>query len=303
MNTTVVIGPFRLQGANAMHNDLCQGIVAPSALAGFGHAKERELAQEKAPLSLLGTGIIVHDYEIPQGQAKLPLSGSDLRSGKGAASIVAARTAHATISLVLELAPRADPEEVSADGLKDAAKFLASTCAGGRLGGGVLHPIYQGRFRTTFGIANDRHELRDLLRKSPGGWILKDRHDLLVDLSKQFDDPINALLHALVAVPIDEDERVKAEANSKARIMRKRNVPGVVVPIAVGYAAIERPKARRTLRSPKGEYLHAYAESVTSLGEYVHLGRSLRQEGADIFENALWRYRPEGQALFVARGA
>lgn len=303
MSTIVVFGPYRLQGCNAMHNDLCQGIVAPSALAGFAHATDLKLRAEGNPLGIAGAGVIVHDHEFAPGQPKLPLSGSDLRSGKGAASIVATRTVDATISLIVEIVEPSFPDEISHDDTKDAVNEISALVAGSRLGGGVLHPIFNGRFRTTLGIAYDQNTLRMFLRRHPGGWFLKDRHDLLTDLARQFDDPMDALLHALVMVPLDEAEMAKVEAAPKARIKRRRNVPGAVVPVAVGYAAIETPKARRTLRSPKGTHLHVYAESVTSLGEYVHLGRTLRHEEGGIFDGAIWRYRPDGNALFVARGA
>jgi CRISPR type I-F-associated protein Csy2 len=299
----VVVGPYRLQGGNAMHNDLCQGIVAPTALAGFAYATDLKLRADGNPLGIVGAGVIVHDHEFAAGQAKLPPNGNDLRTGKGAASIVAARTVDATISLVLEIVEPSFPDELSHDDTKDAVKEMCTLVDGRRLGGGVLMPIYRGRFRTTLGIAYEQSELRTFLRRHPGGWFLKDRHDLLEELTRQFEDPMDALLHALVMVPLDEAEMAKAEAAPKTRIKRRRNVSGAVVPVAVGYAAIETPKARRTLRSPKGAHLHVYAESVTSLGEYVHLGRSLRHDDRGIFDGAIWRYRPDGNALFVARGA
>lgn len=301
--STLVVGPYRLQGGNAMHNDLCQGVVAPSALAGFAHATDLKLRADGNPLGIAGAGVIVHGYEFAAGQPKFAPSGSDLRSGKGAASIVASRTVDATISLVLEIVEPSSPNELSNDDAKDAVEGVRALIDGGRLGGGVLVPIFRGRMRTTHGIAHGRGDLRTFLRQHPGGWILKDRHDLLMELGARFDDPMEALLHALVMVPLDDVELEKAEAAPRSRIKRRRNVPGALVPVAIGYAAIETPKARRTLRKPKGDYLHVYAESVTSLGEYVHLGRSLRSEDGGIFDDAIWRYRPTGSALFVARGA
>jgi CRISPR type I-F-associated protein Csy2 len=295
----VITGPYALSNVNAMNNDLVTGIIAPSGLAGLDHKIARELAEAGSPMTTRGTGAIVHWHFVNAGHPKLPLSRDEFQQGKAGAAILDEITAHAEVSLLVRLSKRADVDRdlITDARLVEAKDSVARTIASGRLSGSSLHLVRESQTRR--GTATDLHRGEDAVKERfktlPRGRLLIDRRDLLNQLIAEGRDPLDAVLDAIALLPSEDEAPDKGQAVSHRRL-----TGGIIVPVAVGYLALEEPKFRRTHRFPMGRYRHAYAESLTSLGEYRSI-RSLAHEDGDATEKALWRYESDpGRGLVYA---
>jgi CRISPR type I-F-associated protein Csy2 len=295
----VITGPYTLSNINAMSNDLVAGIIAPSGLAGLDHKIARDLAAAGSLLTTGGTGAIVHWHSVNAGHPKFPLSRDEFQEGKGAAAILDEITAQAKASLLVRLEVRDDtnPDEVTDERVAEAAVIVAQAIASGRLSGSSLHMSRDrhDKIETVTKVCRDINEVKAHFKALPKGRLLVDRSDLLKQLVAEGRDPLDALLDAIAIMPLNVET-----AGEDKTITYGRLTEGVIVPVAVGYVALEELKFRKTHRFPVGRYAHAYAESLTSLGEYRSI-RSLAHHEGDPTKGALWRYESDpSQGLVYA---
>lgn len=269
-----VIKGLNVKGVNAEGNGVTAGLSGlPTAICGFSEV----LQLKKIIGSVKGTAVGVHQFDLfsnKQVNGYFPCitrntnaynsdKSSDMKKFISP-SIVMEVKGDMIISLVIKHELRGNKLKVS-DKIED---FLI----GSRLMGGTcfsyesVESFYDGE------PANEMDDFDKSIRKLSGVNFLKNRADLMIG------NPLDAILDALKVT------RMNGEST--------RNQSGWIVPIAVGFEAIETPKKRMNLRR---DVPHVYVEDMTSLGEFISLSRSMKND----FDDLYWHYKQENNHYFV----
>lgn len=284
MNIHVVIGPLTVDGMTAQQPDIVAGYPAPTAVAGLGHKFALDLsASGKFRVRSAGTAVIVHDHSLMEGHVKLPLEDkAKIRQNKGA-NILDERRARVTASLIIQLECVTDVED---EALLAAAERIVPTLY---FGGGKVFPKAEGT-TSKVTVAKSGEALIEAIYSLPAGYALVDRSDLL-DGAPTDRDPLDALLDILELVPHDAGE-------GQAAYSRRNR--GWLVPVFVGYQAIERQRQRSGLRSPDA-VAHVFAESVYSVGEFRSI-RSMISQDSGSLSRAFWKHthNPRTETFLVS---
>ena len=294
MECTIVLPDLRCNQVNLIANEMVASATSPTALVGWAHALQRDVVASGFPVEFVGAAIAVEDFQLHRGHAKLTPE-----EGKESASIREDKTGSLTFALVLsarfdpDLVEEAMPEvehERQPAILLDLARraVLSSRFAGS--------PIFPGPGFAQAKVALDARSLRSALWPVRRSWLLVDRSDLLEGL-----DPAARLGRILDVAQIvevkpeppadKEGGKAKKEKEAKQAPRRARvyDGPGIVVPTMVGYQAIETPKDRPIGRNAPEGTRHVFAETLTSLGEFVAVSQRLRASAEAPLSDALWR--------------
>jgi CRISPR type I-F-associated protein Csy2 len=155
--------------------------------------------------------------------------------------------------------------------------------------GGKVFPMSMGR-KSDVIVARTRQDLARELGRLPAGFLLVDRADMLEN--RQDDqDSLDALLDIVESRPQMVDDK---------DVQYARRYGGWLVPIFIGYQAIERMRKRSGLRHD-GAIGHVFAESVYSIGEFKSV-RGLIAKGGDLLSSTFWKhqYNPSTETYFVS---
>jgi len=280
----VVIGPLTVDGMTAQQPDIVAGYPAPTAVAGLGHKFALDLsASGSFRVRSAGTAVIVHDHSTMEGHVKLPLENkTKIRQNQGA-NILDERRARITASLIIQLECETDVEDVA---LLAASERIVPTLY---FGGGKVFPKAAGTAAKVV-VAKGGEELIEAIYALPAGYALVDRSDLLNNAPSDR-DPLDALLDIVEWVPQDAGE---------GQMSYSRRNRGWLVPVFVGYQAIERKQQRSGLRNPDA-VAHVFAESVYSVGEFRSV-RSMISQGSTSLPLAFWKhtYNPQTETFLVS---
>ena len=269
----LVIPNYRAQNVNAEANQYVAGLPAITGFTGFAHQQIR-LLNQPIDMGLLenGTAIVIHDFHLRAGHPRCPAYMKD-ENGSEAASIVEEFKADIQLSLLIRVGidkSRLDEDDevddIADNMLKnhfigeqhnDATRYYANPTLQNRINHSFLaggHCIKTGKV----GFLRNS-ELSDWLKKemSPG-YFIKDRYDLLAEDKAEGIAPLDSVLNSMTVFKTDD--------NSEYQRGRK----GWIIPVAVGYQAIELPQQRPQAR---GGHPHVYAEPVTGLAEAVSAKR------------------------------
>ena len=320
----LVLPHLRIQNANAIGSPLTHGFPSITAFTGLMWALERKLAQAGVPLRLHGVGVVCHHHQeqVTQGYVRsFNLTRNPVDKDGSTAAIVEEGRMHLQITLVLSVSEkptRGTPAALVQGNeaqLKDWAAQAGHILAGMRVAGGSVLPTRRvpgQRVLPWMAIVPDdpvaaAKEFQRWRRQWLPGFALVGRDDLLAQRlqhlrTTQADATLlDAWLHAarfnLAPVPLEDGAFAKDGAVQWADPQRKKG-SGWIVPIAVGYAALE-PTAH-----PAGQVRNArdasvplrFVESVYSLGEWIspHRLRSLPE--------LLWHAETdEAQGLYRCR--
>lgn len=293
MKRYVLAGPFHVTDCTAVVGTFVAGVAQPVTTVGFVESLSRKVAEATSgSVTLVGGAVIVHEASFLDGHPKFPPSESR-QSGKGdlsGAEMIDVILARMTATFLLEAHVAGDPEDTPG-AMKDAMRVLSGRIALHRFAGGAMRPAPRHRELPLVNGMMDEAEAIVALRLYPKGFLLRDRRDLLAP--QEGEDALDVVLRHKVLRPPSNDKEVWRKAE-----------PGATAPISVGYRAIETPKARRTHRPAPDAPLHVYAESVCSLGEWVHLNRILRAR-EDPLAGLVWKpyvHDPSGLLYASATG-
>lgn len=276
MTQIVFCGPFRLNDANALTGQVIAGVAQPITTIGFAEALARHLRDATGNrVEIASAAVAVHSCSFLDGHPKFPPKRKEQVNKKNpnlaGAEMIDGPLVRADVTFLLEIAPvpGAQVQEGDVESVIDTLRRKVLTF---RYAGGTLHPRKAGTELVTGPFAGK--DLTDALKALPPGFLLKDRSDYLATRAKDTPDTLDVLIElaSLKKVETKRWERV---------------VPGTLAPISVGYRAIELPKCRRTQRQAPDAPLHVYAESLASVGEWVHLSRLVRAGGS--LDGFLWR--------------
>lgn len=273
LSTYLVVGPVSIDGMTAQQPDIVAGFPAPTAVAGLGHKFALDLSSAlDGSVKSEGSAVVVHDHSMMAGHVKLPLEDkAKIRANKGAA-ILDERRARVTVSLIFSLEFSKDVQDAV---LIETAERLVPAMY---FGGGKVFPSLDG-YRTKVLIAKGQDGLKTVLSEIPAGFVLLDRSDLLKASTKD-KDPLDALLDIVEFTPQDAGD---------GEVRYSRSYPGWLVPVFVGYQAIERKQNRQGLRHGSAVG-HVFAESIYSVGEFRSL-RGMLAKDPKTLASAFWKHR------------
>lgn len=295
----VVIPSLQVRDFNAEANQYVVGIPSMTGFTGFGHGLERYLQTLGWSLAVEGVAVMLHELELHAGHPKCPAA---LQGAKDFINppIIEEIKGDLRVTLVIRLVGEDSDALVTQveNSFSTPALRLALTqwiysnpCCGGScqdMKGLRLIPATEQQ--------DDEYLLAMLQRLQPqdkGFWVVP-RYDLLLQHQLEGQDVLDALF--------DTQRRTQQKLESQTEPRWRRdawiwNEKRWLVPLAVGYQAIEAPQQREGARDGAR---HVYAEPLTSIGELVYATHWLWQ--ADFtFEHVFWvhRYDAQQQIYFV----
>lgn len=274
----IAVGPVSVHDLAANHPDIIAGYPMPTAVAGFGYKLGLDISRHVGNLfKVAGTAVVVHAHSELVGHSKNPVE----TPGKDAAPIIDEFRARAELSFVIALHDIGyDDDGVDPAYLDEAARLLERKVPEWLFGGGKIFPMVG---RTAVRVSS--HDgLAATLRELPPGFVLVDRHDLMEKRVSEGRDTLDALLDII------EFHDANAGNDGFERLWERRQ-PGWIVPLCVGFQAIETPRMRKKSRINDGVTPHLYGESIYSVGEYKSLRTLVAVNGDEALEGAFWRHR------------
>ena len=305
IDALILLPRLRVENVNAISSPLTWGFPSPTAFTGFTHALQRQFGADQAALE--SVAIVCHRFDPQVDKSGYRLRFNQPRypvkpNGKAASSIEGGR-AHMEVSLLIG-ARWLDDDFDAADGREFAAALydaaMTMRLAGGSLvprasaarGGKKLEAECLELHESPEEIKQSFHKLR---RRLLPGFSLISRHGLLqehlAELRKS--DPGATELDALMDLccvhvdPVAGPEGGEPPG-TKAEWKMSRALPGWLVPIPMGYAAISglyEPGAVRNARDRETPF--RFVESVYSMGEWISPHR------VDNPLSLLWRHQAE----------
>ena len=313
----LVLPRLRIQNANAISSPLTWGFPSMTAFVGLGQALERRLAGDLA-LQFLSVGVVCHRFQAQTTRSRYThsfhLTRNPVDKDGDTAAIVEEGRMHLELTLIFgvygDTVAGRDAGRHAA-----AAQRVGEVLAGMRVAGGSVLPPLRGR-RTTPYMAllpsddADGSAFRALRRQWLPGFALVSRDDLLRTHQAWLRQhkPDASLLHAwldasrlnhrAVREPVidrDSGQPVVDTATGQPRTQvswTARRLPGWVVPIPVGYGALEaQPHAPGSVAGARDPRLpFRFVESLYSLGQWISPHRL--QRPADL----LWFSHADAEA-------
>lgn len=289
----VVIPCLQVRDFNAESNQYVVGIPAMTGFTGFGHGVERELKRLGWELQVEGVAVMLHDLRLHEGHPKCPAA---MQGAKDFINppIIEEIKGDMSVTLILRLVG----EESDTLGRKVENAFntlelrnaLTSWMYGNPCCGGSCQDMKGLRLIPATEQAGDEYLLKTLQRlqqHDKGFWVVP-RHDLLLEHQADGQDVLNALF--------DTQRRTKQKLENDTEAYWRRDAwirqeKRWLVPLAIGYQAIELPQARSGVRKNSR---HVYAEPLTGLGELVYASHWLWQANF-AFERVFWVHRHDAQ--------
>lgn len=285
----VVIPGLQVKDFNAESNQYVVGIPAMTGFTGFGHGLERELNRLGWALQVEGVAVMLHDLQLHEGHPKCPaamLGAKDFINPP----IIEEIKGDMRVTLVLRLVGNYDDEALS-EKLEDRFASVemrqalydwihAHPCCGGS-----CHDLKALRLLVATETEDDAvllKALRRLQQHDKGFWVVP-RDDLLSERQAEGQDVLDALL--------DTQRRMKQADGHWRRDGWIGDEKRWLVPLAIGYQAIETPQPRHGVRKAAP---HLYAEPLTGLGELVYASHWLWR--ADfVMDSVFWVHRHDAQ--------
>ena len=302
----LVLPHLRIQNANAIGSPLTHGFPSITAFTGLMWALERKLAQAGVPLRLHGVGVVCHRHQeqVTQGYVRsFNLTRNPVDKDGSTAAIVEEGRMHLQITLVLsvsECSPGTPAALVQGNEAQwaDWAQKAGDIVAAMRVAGGSVLPSRSApgqRVRPWMALVPDdpeaaSREFRRWRRQWLPGFALVGRDDLLAQRLQHLQSTqpeatlLDAWLHAARfnhQALLSEDGSYPPDGKVKWGDPLRAQGSGWIVPIPVGYAALEKAahpaglvRNARDARVPL-----RFVESVYSLGQWIgpHRLRSLQE--------------------------
>lgn len=317
MSQAILVLPhLHIQNANAIGSPLTHGFPSITAFTGLMWALERKLTQAGVPLQLQGVGVICHDHQeqVTRGYVRsFNLTRNPIGKDGNTAAIVEEGRMHLQLTLVLAVAEKRARDAPAAlvpgneTQLAEWAHRAGDVLAAMRVAGGSVlppRPMPGRRVRPWLAIvAQDPQAAASQFQRWRRQWLpgfaLVGRDDVLAHrlqhlrASRPEATLLDAWLHAVrfnYQPMTDEAGQPPPDGKVLWEDPLRPKGSGWVVPISVGYAALETSAhAAGQVRNARDTALPLrFVESVYSFGQWIspHRLHSL--------EHLLWR--PETDA-------
>ncbi|MGV6810107.1 MAG: type I-F CRISPR-associated protein Csy2 [bacterium] len=293
----ITLPNMQLQDANIESNAFVSGLPAMTAFTGYGHALERWLHHQDWALYVEGVAVLLHSLAPHRGHPKCPdaLQGTKIKDIKNP-RIIEELKADLSVTLVFHLVGDDSDDELleqlETDFDDDEFRqqltdwVYHTPCCGGHCQAvDSIDTLTETEDGTASKARIQRH-LRRLELRRPS-WFIIPRHDLIQHAQQQGLDSLDALFNAVRLRKMDEHSNKKYY----------RDQDGWIIPLAVGYQALETPQQRPATRKAQA---HVYAETLTGLGELLHAKKVLALNHFTL-NDFLWVHRtnPEQHLYYV----
>jgi CRISPR-associated protein Csy2 len=264
MRKFLIISNIKIEEANAFSSPYTVGFPAIPAFAGFMHRMQRELIPKYIDLKFTKIGIICNDFDLRayrdstnSGRAYSVIEKRHpLKSDGKTDSFIEEPLCNLETTIVFEYdGVRKVKEESFIDDIEVLLSSKVKIASGNIV-----------NFGKVFLKRIDDHSVEDekkLLRMLNRGFAIVNRRDLIEEDMKQ--NNLNAFDSVLSFIQVNS-KAIKNE-DKVEWIRSKKNSSGWFVPISVGYQGISKLGHAENQRS--NAYLHRFAESVVTLGEFV----------------------------------
>lgn len=282
----VVFPQMHIKDFNAESNQYVAGIPAMTAFTGYGHALERRIQAEKWRLNVEGVVVLLHEMRLHEGHPKCPAASQGAKDFINP-PIIEEIKGDMRVTLVFRLTWNKRDREAREwvrdvfDDFKPADwqclsdwAFSFPCCGGSCQGMGDIALLRDDS-------KDNVHELQAFLQpilRQDRAYVIRSREDLLQDVQAEGQDALDGLFDTMRVV---QDEHGQW----------KRKQAGWLVPLAVGYQAIEAPQPRQGVRK---NARHIYAEPLTGLGELVYASHWLWQADFSL-DSVFWVHRHDAQ--------
>lgn len=283
----LILRNLTVYGMRAEQSQIVFGGISPTAVTGFAHKLCLDINRHmrRCLLQDISAALVIHDYVISKGSPKRP----PLKKGRPEElpTVLDDRRANGVVSLIIQIDVNVPGRQISL--IKDEIVHAVTQRLSGMLFGG-------GRIISRLTNQNVllENELEDVIegikhnRLLNKGFILRDRRDILESSVDSENDPLDVVLDYL------SYEQVGDGANK----WKRKHQEGWIVPIFVGYQALEPPVYRVTSRFPERTYKHAYAESIISLGQYLSVkALSHSHDSRSLFQSCFWRHEADADSF------
>ncbi|MEC4748222.1 type I-F CRISPR-associated protein Csy2 [Methylomicrobium sp. Wu6] len=277
MRRFLLIPHLKIHNANAMSSPYTIGFPAMTAWLGAVHALQRHLRQQGLiELTFAGVAVSCHRFDLQTYKGpgdfvhSIVGSANPLDKDGSRPAFVEEARCHLEVSLLVEYSGLDSDDHERFKSLTD-AQLLRMKCASGDVLS--VKPV-----ETLPVDEDDEQAVKKLLNRLMLGHVLIERRDLMVQAMREENkDALDALLdHLKVMHRSNQDESGKVTWSSR------RQIPGWLVPIAVGFQGISELGAAKHQRD--SDTPHRFAESVVTLGEFVMPYR------INDLDNMLWQY-------------
>lgn len=285
----VVLPGLQVKDFNAESNQYVVGIPAMTGFTGFGHGIERELNRLGWALQVEGVAVMLHDLRLHEGHPKCPaamLGAKDFINPPIIEEIKGDMRVTLVLRLVGDLDDDALYEKMSAEfSTVKTRQALYDWIHAHPCCGGSCHDLKALRLLVATETEDDDlllKALRRLQQHDKGFWVVP-RDDLLSERQAEGQDVLDALL--------DTQRRMKQADGRWRRDAWIGDEKRWLVPLAIGYQAIEAPQPRQGVRKAAP---HLYAEPLTGLGELVYASHWLWRPDF-VMESVFWVHRHDAQ--------
>lgn len=283
-----------IYNANAMSSSYTVGFPAMTAWLGAVHALERSLRSSGFPeLRFFGTAVLSHsfnaqlyrgpkDYRYSIVGSANPLKFSSKKGDYERPPFIEEARCHLTVSLLIKV------QGVDGRNEDEAKKQIESQLFQMKIAGGDIETI--GKIDFVYTDEDSDRDDRKLLRQLMPSYAIVERRDLMMNENTIERDALDSLLGPLT---VNYDPQIQ-EDDKKIEWIKSRDVPGWIVPIAVGFKDISGAKPVAHQRDPN--YEHHFVESIVTLGEFrmpFHF---------QTFSEIMWEYNVDlKQGLYLCR--
>lgn len=276
----LILPRLRIQNANAVSGVFTWGFPAMTAFVGLMHALERKCARSGLDVAFNGVGVVCHHYEAQTTEGgytrAFRLTRNPLDKSGATAAIVEEGRIHLEISLIFDIAPRS--VRLSSEEDKQAfADQIAGMIATLRVAGGTIQPPLPGQKRrrpwlfSVDEIPETREkQLRRLKRQLLPGFSLVLRDDLLqqhLERLRQTNSDTDLLEAWLDLSRLNHECR---ETEKGIEWYVRRDCPGWLVPISVGFSALSDLYAGGEVKGARDQTTpFRFVEGIYSIGEWI----------------------------------
>ncbi len=287
----IVLKNIQVINANAV-SGFTWGFPAVSHFLGFVHALSRKTQQSEYKLKLKGCVIICHDHQVnayrdtPYEPYSFALTRNPLTKEGKTAPIVEEGRMSLNISLIIECEGLSHIEETQ----QAQRAYIKQLARQHKLAGGTITDIascYIAKLND-----DDPSALKKLFRPLLPGFVLQDRSQYLAqENQKDTETPLKnwlnfyALRHQYLPVETDTEKQGDEESQKFEWQQIKRQHPGYLVPVLIGYKKIAPTYAAGEVANVRDNQVPvSFVEAVHSIGEWASPGR------IENISDALWQY-------------
>lgn len=283
MKKYILIPELKIHNANALSNSLTIGVPAMTAWLGAVHALERRIrtydSLNDVKFVKMGLSYLRSDLQVYRGYGDYVNSivgtGNPVNEDGSRASFIEEPRIHLTVSLLIEA------EGITGDIEDNLCSVIGKDLCKMKVAGG---DILEFKDIQIMYCDESNSSTRKIMSRLMPGFVLVERTDLLIDEIDSGRDSLSRLLDYIAV------HNTLSVTDEKREWVKTKELPGWLVPIAVGFRGISelgKVKNQRDITKP-----HRFAEPIVTLGEFKLPYR------VTSIDEIMWHYEYESDGNF-----